>query len=102
MKEFTYEWYWCETCRTSAIKCPACGNNCCNGGYGKASDGSECPYCPLAYQYQELGWITGMAPKSPDSCVGVWPKVEFDDFLVDRLTKKLFDSGAEGNKGETK
>lgn len=29
------------------MRCPRCGNNSCNGGYGE--DG-KCPVCPLAYE----------------------------------------------------
>ena len=31
------------------VRCPRCGNNSCNGGYGE--DG-KCPICPLAYAVQ--------------------------------------------------
>ena len=46
-----YKWAWCNQCNCAAVICPACGNNCCNGGYGKL-DGGECPYCTDAYDYQ--------------------------------------------------
>ena len=73
-----FKWYWCETCDTAAIECPVCGNNCCNGTYGKDGDGNDCPYCPLAYQYQALGWSTKTDPKKPTDCSGVWPKCKLD------------------------
>jgi hypothetical protein len=44
-KSFAVE--WCETCGAIFVKCPRCGNNSCNGGYGE--DG-KCPVCPLAYE----------------------------------------------------
>lgn len=42
------------------IKCGACNNNCCNGGYGKANGsgfggtGPDCPDCPDAYDVQTM------------------------------------------------
>lgn len=32
-----------------------CGNNCCNGSYGKLPDESQCDACPDAYAMQEKG-----------------------------------------------
>lgn len=51
--KFTVE--WCEMCG-HYIRCPKCGNNSCNGGYGVVN-GKECDVCPLTYQYQELMFI---------------------------------------------
>ena len=45
-------WSYCETCDDNIVKCGYCGNNCCNGGYGKLDDGSACPHCPSAYEKQ--------------------------------------------------
>jgi len=78
-KELSFEWYWCETCNTAAIQCPVCGNNCCNAMYGTLPDGQQCPYCVLAYEYQDLGWKTSTDPKTPDECVGVWPKFQLGE-----------------------
>jgi len=57
--KFTLE--WCETCKVFFVKCPKCGNNCCNGGYGPSlfddvpkKEVGTCDICPLSYQYQEL------------------------------------------------
>jgi hypothetical protein len=44
---------WCDLCEAHYVRCPKCGNNCCNAGYGEI-DGKPCDVCPLAYQYQEL------------------------------------------------
>ena len=44
---------YCPLCRHDFVRCPRCGNNCCNGGHGEV-DGKECDVCPLAYQYQRL------------------------------------------------
>ena len=50
--QFTVE--WCDMCGHH-IRCPGCGNNSCNGGYGEV-DGKMCIICPLAYQYQSDMW----------------------------------------------
>jgi hypothetical protein len=42
-----FEICWCELCGGFFVRCPRCGNNSCNGGYGE--DG-KCPVCPLAYE----------------------------------------------------
>jgi len=34
-------WDWCEMCEKAFIRCPKCGNNSCNGGYGEI-DGIKC------------------------------------------------------------
>jgi hypothetical protein len=49
------------------VKCPACGNNCCNAAFGRVTpDGqpaqygdpgsAPCDVCNLAYQFQHLSW----------------------------------------------
>ncbi len=40
---------WCELCGGFFVRCPKCGNNTCNGGYGQDKDGNECKFCPIAY-----------------------------------------------------
>ena len=47
--QFTVE--WCSMCGHH-IRCPGCGNNACNAGYGEI-DGRPCTICPLTYQYQK-------------------------------------------------
>lgn len=34
---------WCGMCRGFFVRCPRCGNNSCNGGYGEEG---KCPVCP--------------------------------------------------------
>jgi hypothetical protein len=69
-EEMQFKIEWCDLCQSTMIICPKCGNNCCNGLYGKIdkhgkptiiwdldSEGSiDCDICPLAYQYQSLMW----------------------------------------------
>ena len=52
-------------CEAAFIRCPKCGNNTCNGGYGQI-DGVKCDVCPLAYQYQDLADETGTSPKTKE------------------------------------
>jgi len=52
------KFFWCALCQGVAIICPHCGNNSCNGAYGKlipddfpAGEGDEpCPVCPKVYK----------------------------------------------------
>ena len=68
--EQTFTWGWCETCGSAYVKCPRCGNNCCNAGYGTITndDGSKatCRICALAYQYQDLAFKANQAPKKEE------------------------------------
>jgi len=41
---------YCGTCKSWFVRCPRCGNNSCNGGYGE--DG-KCPICPDIYELQK-------------------------------------------------
>jgi len=41
---------WCESCGGIFVRCPKCGNNSCNGGYGRDEDDKECDVCPIAYE----------------------------------------------------
>lgn len=43
---------YCNMCSTNAVWCVTCGNNCCNGSYGKV-DGSDCHDCASAYADQD-------------------------------------------------
>lgn len=56
-----FTWKWCDTCDVAAVICPKCGNNCCNGGYGKQGSG-DCDVCELAYQFQYLAYAAERAP----------------------------------------
>ena len=52
---------WCSLCQAITVICPKCGNNSCNGAYGKAipdnfpagPDDEKCPICPKCYELQE-------------------------------------------------
>jgi hypothetical protein len=44
LAEFTVE--WCNTCNCEFVRCPRCGNNSCNGGFGEEG---KCPVCEAAY-----------------------------------------------------
>lgn len=48
-----FKWEWCSDCHMPFIRCPKCGNNCCNALYGVTVDGSVCDVCPSAYIYQD-------------------------------------------------
>jgi methionyl-tRNA synthetase len=45
--------FYCLQCKCYAVVCGTCGNNCCNGGNGQLSDGSQCQDCDNAYKLQE-------------------------------------------------
>ena len=57
-----FEWQLCTHCGAYMIRCPKCGNNCCNGGYGTV-DGVECDICPLAYQFQGFAYEYNLEPQ---------------------------------------
>ena len=50
-KRWNRQWRWCQLCKCYYIKCPICGNNCCNGMAGAKG----CPNCNCdeAYEYQK-------------------------------------------------
>ena len=62
-----FEWGWCKLCGRPFVRCPKCGNNSCNAGYGTV-DGNTCDVCPLAYQYQDLAISAGKEP-SKEECI---------------------------------
>ena len=66
-KVFKFTWEYCAQCDTMYVRCPMCGNNSCNAGFGKVKSmyepawfgdpkAKDCPVCNLAYQYQDLAW----------------------------------------------
>jgi hypothetical protein len=74
-KAFLFTWEYCAQCDTMMVRCPMCGNNCCNAGFGKIKGLFEpthfgdkksisCPVCNLAYQFQHLGWKHKDYPKA--------------------------------------
>jgi hypothetical protein len=73
-KVFKFTWGYCETCDCMFVRCPKCGNNCCNAGFGRVTmtglptnkygKGTKpCDVCNLAYMYQELADKTNSTPK---------------------------------------
>jgi hypothetical protein len=78
-KVFKFTWEYCGTCRGMFVRCPMCGNNCCNATFGKVTedfqptdwreDAKDCPVCNLAYQFQHLAYETKKAPKKPSKKV---------------------------------
>lgn len=72
---YSFEWHWCEQCETAYVRCPVCGNNCCNAGYGEVGacknkedsySEKQCRVCALAYEYQDVGWKYGFAPSKEE------------------------------------
>lgn len=74
-----YKWDWCGTCQCSFVRCPHCGNNSCNGLYGRfRPDGSKpiwedkwddlvwCKVCSSAYDVQHYACRLGKEPKRTD------------------------------------
>jgi len=59
------KWMWCDLCDCATVICPKCGNNCCNGGYGKI-DGKQCTMCKEAYKYQDNAFKNNTNPKKED------------------------------------
>jgi hypothetical protein len=70
-----YTWDWCGLCRCAFVRCPKCGNNCCNAGYGwlrpngsRPQQGDDyydlvpCTVCKTAYDIQEFAYRTGTEP----------------------------------------
>jgi len=55
-----HHWEYCDVCERKVVICGKCGNNCCNGGYGKVMGTEpgvmiECDACPSAYEIQDKG-----------------------------------------------
>lgn len=74
-----YKWDWCGLCRCAFVRCPHCGNNCCNAGYGwlrpdgskpqrgdDVQDLTQCTVCKTAYDIQEFAYRTGTEPPRTD------------------------------------
>ena len=73
-KVFKFTWEYCKLCRVMFVRCPVCGNNCCNATFGMVNKfmrpvnynrrgARPCPVCNLVYEYQDLAWKTNTAPK---------------------------------------
>ena len=52
---------WCEMCEAGFIRCPECGNNSCNGGYGPSGEGT-CQTCPYVHGFED-GLPSDMHPE---------------------------------------
>lgn len=96
-KVFKFTWDYCAQCDCMFVRCPMCGNNCCNAGFGtvdknfkpvcwsdKAFQASkkntqDCPVCNLAYQFQHLGWKTKTSPPLPSKKIRKEEKKKLDD-----------------------
>jgi ribosome-binding protein aMBF1 (putative translation factor) len=63
-----FKWEFCPICEAYFIRCPKCGNNCCNGASGQV-DGQECDVCELCYEFQELSYNNHLQPKITDEDV---------------------------------
>jgi hypothetical protein len=74
-KVFKFTWDYCELCDGMFVRCPKCGNNCCNGVFGRVTKDKElptkkwdnttkdCDVCNLAYMYQQLASESDRTPK---------------------------------------
>jgi hypothetical protein len=72
-KVFKFTWDYCGLCRAMFVRCPACGNNCCNAMFGFVTKdikparfndkkAKTCPVCKLAYQYQDMSYLAKLVP----------------------------------------
>jgi hypothetical protein len=60
-------WGWCRMCG-AYLKCPKCGNNLCNGGYGTLDEERKvpCDLCTHMYELQDFYDQTKQYPKKED------------------------------------
>ena len=75
----------CSVCG-DMIVCPACGNNCCNGGHGKTVDGKGCEVCKLAYQYQDAFFYIERLEDAIDLVLEEMDSVGFKGYKVGNET----------------
>lgn len=54
-------WGWCDLCDCAFVRCPKCGNNCCNAGTGDLPNGERCG-CEAAYDHQHKCDKDGTSP----------------------------------------
>lgn len=80
--EFT--WGWCALCESAFVRCPKCGNNGCNGGWGQV-DGKLCNVCRLADQYSELARKAGLEPTKESFPLEEIKKAENEQEEIERL-----------------
>ena len=78
-KEYpVFLWGWCEMCGAH-ITCPKCGNNSCNGTFGRLKNGKVCNVCNLAYQYCHLCYAHGIQPKNRKQIAEFNKKIRKDE-----------------------
>ena len=59
-----HTWGYCAHCQEYMVVCGECGNNCCNGMYGKEG---QCKSCPDAYDLQDREWKKrNIVSRNPD------------------------------------
>ena len=94
-----YKWDWCGLCRKAFVRCPHCGNNCCNAGYGwLRPDGTkpqrgddikdlvQCTVCKTAYDIQEFAYRRGKEPQRSS-----FPNAEQIESDYDKKVNASFD-----------
>lgn len=61
-----YKFEWCSLCRVYFLRCPKCGNNSCNGGWGSIDGGQgNCDECPKCYELEKKWRSEGKIPSEP-------------------------------------
>jgi hypothetical protein len=96
-KVFMFTWEYCSHCEKMFVRCPACGNNCCNAGFGKVKSlfepaeigdkkATTCPVCKLAYMYQDLAWKNNDVP----AVTKKEKNKKVKENAEDKLLKKIF------------
>lgn len=75
---FIKKWIYCSCCDCVAAICIECGNNACNGNYGKDGD---CETCPKVYEEQEYAYRNDLAPNKEDL------KVKYIDEWIEAIRK---------------
>jgi len=87
-----FEWEWCNLCDAPFIRCPKCGNNSCNGTFGKVND-EACDVCNLCYMYQDMSTGCGMYPVKKDEVDMINKMINGDKiwWLEDEEEDKVYD-----------
>ena len=85
-KVFKFTWDYCGLSDCMFVRCPKCGNNCCNAGFGFVGKKDDkpianfkvphktCDVCNLAYQYQDLAYKTKTVPSLPSKKIRIKEK----------------------------
>jgi hypothetical protein len=61
IEEKLHNWFYCNQCRSWAVICGICGNNCCNGGSGKSAGIHLTCDCTEAYSLQNQWYASDEA-----------------------------------------